>query len=302
MGASISLAAYFAVHDDAGAALGFLMVGIAALIVAGAYLSTAGVLSFPAMRRRSANIEAVRGGETPRVWLVAHIDSKWQPVPMAIRAGGVILLSVATIGAVALSVIQWRTGVARDVWLPILVLTLVGAIPLLLSVVGDRGPGAVDNASGVAAVLEAAELLDARLAVGILITDAEELGLAGARAWAESRRGTPNVALNCDGVDDQGMLTVMFSGRRPDALIATLARAASREREQLRIIRMIPGVLTDSVALAAAGWTTATLSRGSLRTLRRIHTMADDTTSMHGTGIAVAARVLAGAATDLAGR
>jgi len=47
------------------------------------------------------------------------------------------------------------------VWLPILVLTWVGAIPLLLSVVGDRGPGAVDNASGVAAVLEAAELLDA---------------------------------------------------------------------------------------------------------------------------------------------
>jgi len=76
----------------------------------------------------------------------------------------------------------------------------------------------------------------------------------------------------------------------------------SREGEYLRVIRMIPGVLTDSVALAAAGWTTATLSRGSLRTLQRIHTMADDTTSMHGTGIAVAARVLAGAASELAGR
>jgi hypothetical protein len=290
------------VHENAGAPTGVLLVAIAALIVAGRYLSTAGVLFFPAMRRRSANVEGVRGGETPRVWLVAHIDSKWQPVPMAARAGGVILLSIMTIVALALSVIQWRSGVAPETWRVVLILTWTGAIPVMLSVVGDRGPGAVDNASGVAAVLEAAELLDARLPVGVLITDAEELGLAGARAWAEARRGTPHIALNCDGVDDAGMLTVMFSGRQPDVLVATLVRAASREREQLRVIRMIPGVLTDSVALAAAGWTTATLSRGSLRTLRRIHTMADDTTSMRGTGISVAARVLASAATELAGR
>jgi hypothetical protein len=265
-------------------------------------MSTAGVLSFPAMRRRGVNLEAVRSGPVPRVWLVAHIDSKWQPVPIAVRAGGVTLLSMATIVALTVSVIQWRTGVGRDLWMPILIVAWIAAIPVMLSVVGERSPGAVDNASGVATVLEAAGLVDERLPVGVLITDAEELALAGARAWSELRPGNADIALNCDGVDDQGMLTVMFSGQRPDALIATLTRAASREQEQLRVIRLIPGVLTDSVAFAAAGWRTATLSRGSLRTLRRIHTMADDAAAMRGTSIAGAARVLAGAAIEVADR
>ena len=302
MGGSISVAAYLATHDRAGAALGVLLVAIAALVVAGKYLSTAGVLSFPGMRRHGTNIEAARGDRTPNVWLVAHIDSKWQPVPMIVRAAGVILLSLATIAALIVSVIQWRAGFSRDGWWPILVVTWIGAIPVLLSIVGERGPGAVDNASGVAAVLEAAELVDARLPVGVLITDAEELGLAGARAWAKSRRAKPDVALNCDGADDEGMLTVMYSGRIPESLVATMHEAASREHEPLRVIRMIPGVLTDSVALAGAGWTTATLSRGSLRTLRRIHTMSDSLGTMRGTGIAVTARVLAGAASEIADR
>ena len=303
MGGSISVAVYLATHDRAGAALGVLLVAIVALLVAGKYLSTAGVLSFPGMRRHGTNIEAVRGDRTPNVWLVAHIDSKWQPVPMIVRAAGVILLSLATIAALIVSVIQWRAGFSRDGWWPILVVTWIGAIPVMLSVIGERGPGAVDNASGVAAVLAAAELVDARLPVGVLITDAEELGLAGARAWAtESQRAKPDVALNCDGVDDEGMLTVMHSGRKPETLVATMHEAASREHEPLRVIRMIPGVLTDSVALAGAGWTTATLSRGSLRTLWRIHTMSDSLGTMRGTGIAVTARVLAGVASEIAGR
>jgi hypothetical protein len=302
VGGSISVAAYLATHDRAGAALGVLLVAMAALTVAGKYLSTAGVLSFPGMRRQGTNIEAVRGDRTPTVWLVAHIDSKWQPVPMAVRAAGVILLSLATIAALVVSLIQWRAGFSDDGWWPVLLVTWIGAIPVMLSVVGEHGPGAVDNASGVAAVLEAAELVDARLPVGVLITDAEELGLAGARGWVESRRANSGVALNCDGVDDEGMLTVMYSGRKPETLVATMHDAASGEHEPLRVIRMIPGVLTDSVALAGAGWTTATLSRGSLRTLRRIHTMSDSLAAMRGTGIAVTARVLAGAASALAGR
>jgi hypothetical protein len=94
----------------------------------------------------------------------------------------------------------------------------------------------------------------------------------------------------------------MYSGRRPDSLVDALRHVAAREGEGLRVIRMIPGVLTDSVAFASAGWTTATLSRGSLRTLRRIHTMSDDASVMRGTGIAVSARVLAATATDLIAR
>ena len=66
----------------------------------------------------------------------------------------------------------------------------------MLSVVGSRSAGALDNASGVATVLETAASLSGALPIGVLITDAEELSLGGARAWARSR--TPGVALNCD--------------------------------------------------------------------------------------------------------
>jgi hypothetical protein len=67
----------------------------------------------------------------------------------------------------------------------------------------------------------------------------------------------------------------------------------------VRVLRLIPGILTDHVALADAGWETLTLSRGTLRTLRRIHTSRDSLEFMRGTGIASAARVLAHTATEL---
>jgi hypothetical protein len=69
--------------------------------------------------------------------------------------------------------------------------------------------------------------------------------------------------------------------------------------EPLRTLRLIPGILTDSVALADAGWQSVTLSRGTIRTLQRIHTARDTLSGMRGAGIAGAARVLAGAATEL---
>ena len=144
----------------------------------------------------------------------------------------------------------------------------------MLSVVGRRNAGALDNASGVAAVLDAAAALLRPLPIGVLITDAEELALAGARAWARSRPA--GVALNCDSVDDDGPLTAMFTRRPPSRLLSALAEASAASKETLRVRRLVPGILTDSVALADAGWETLTLSRGTLRTLLRIHTSRDN--------------------------
>ena len=95
------------------------------------------------------------------------------------------------------------------------------------------------------------------------------------------------------------MLTVMYSPPAPRRLLEAMERAARTESASLRVIRLIPGILTDHVALAAAGWTTVTLSRGSIRTLQRIHTSRDTLAAMRGTGIAVAARVLATTAMEL---
>jgi Zn-dependent M28 family amino/carboxypeptidase len=167
----------------------------------------------------------------------------------------------------------------------------------MLSYVGHRNHGTVDNASGVAAVLEAAAAIPPTARVGVLVTDAEELALAGSRAWARSR--APCVALNCDTVDDPGPLVVMYSRRRPARLLSLLTAAAAAAGERIRVLRLIPGILTDHVALADAGWETVTLSRGDLRTLRRVHTSRDSLDSMRGTGITSAARVLARTATEL---
>jgi Zn-dependent M28 family amino/carboxypeptidase len=173
----------------------------------------------------------------------------------------------------------------------------LGALPLMLSVVGTRNHGTLDNASGVAAVLDAAALIPAACPIGVLITDAEELALAGAAAWA--RGEPPGIALNCDSVDDDGALVIMYTGKPPERVLSALRRAASERGEAVRVMRLIPGILTDSVALGRAGWETVTLSRGTLRTLQRIHTSRDTLAHMNGRGIEGAAHVLARAATEL---
>jgi Zn-dependent M28 family amino/carboxypeptidase len=174
---------------------------------------------------------------------------------------------------------------------------LVGGSILLLAAVGAASDGAADNASGVAAVLDAVALIPAETSLGVLITDAEELALAGARAWARGRAA--GVALNCDSIDDDGQLTVMYTRGKPQRLVDGVMRAAAQAGEPVRVLRLLPGVLTDSVALADAGWETLTLSRGSARTLRRIHTSRDSLEWMSGSGISGAARVLAATALEL---
>jgi len=254
-----------------------------------AWLGRRGVLDFALMRRRGVNLEATRGALDPTVWLVAHLDSKWQPVSMILRVASVVATTVGTVAMLAVCFAPMHLS-DRGASI-VLVGTVLVAIPLILSVVGDRNHGTLDNASGVAAVLHAAELLPRNARVGVLITDAEELALAGARAWTRSRG--PGVALNCDSIDDGGQLTVMYTGRKPQRLVEGVTRAAAQAGEPVRVLRLLPGVLTDSVALADSGWDTLTLSRGSARTLRRIHTSRDSLTWMRGSGISGAARVLA---------
>jgi hypothetical protein len=59
-----------------------------------------------------------------------------------------------------------------------------------------------------------------------------------------------------------------------------------------KVGRLPPGVLLDGVALADAGWDVVTLSRGTLRTVARIHTPADALEHLSGDGIATAAAII----------
>src|SRR5207244_2077231 len=146
---------------------------------------------------------------------------------------------------------------ARIVWWVTLVATACGTPPIMMSVVRNEAPGAVDNASGAAAVLSAAGAVRPTVAIRVLQPSAGALGLAGARAWA--RTVPPGIALNCDGVDDEGRLVVMYDGQAPERVVTAVTNAAQGNA----IVRRMPlGLLTDSTALAERQWEAVTVSHG----------------------------------------
>jgi hypothetical protein len=284
-----------------GARVGPLMLlalGALVLFVAGRWLAVRGVLAAPVMRERGVNLEATRAGDTPSVWLCAHVDTKSQPVPTIVRSAGIVLESMGYLSALGL-VVATAFGATLDqlYWQLAAIVTLVGAIPVVLSIVGERSPGALDNASGVATVIAAARQLADERGIGILLTDGEELGLAGARAWA--REPSSATVLNCDGVDDGGGVQVMFTGKRPEKLLDAVARASRATGVAYGASRLIPGVLTDSVAFSDAGLASVTFSRGSWRSLARIHSRRDDLAHLQGSGIAETAMLIAATARDV---
>lgn len=296
-GATVAIGSALARRGAYGPAATLLAASAALLALAALWLARRGVLAFPASRARGVNLECTRAGAEPRVWLVAHLDSKSQLVPMLGRVVGVVGLAAAWIVALVLAL----GGVAAALqppwwcWGAVSGAGMLAALPVALTLVGTRSHGAVDNASGVSAVLAAASELPAGAPVGVLVTDAEELGMAGARAWVRSR--TPAIAINCDGVDDAGAVRVMHSGRAPRRVLDALARASDGEPVDVR--RLLPGVLVDSVAFADAGWETATAMRGTAATLRRVHTRRDDLAHLRGDGLDRMAHLLARAATEL---
>jgi hypothetical protein len=84
----------------------------------------------------------------------------------------------------------------------------------------------------------------------------------------------------------------MYSGARPDALVKSVLEAGVRASAAVRAHRLLPGVLTDGVPLADAGWRVVTLSKGSVRTLARIHTPRDRPELLTGAGMAEVAGVI----------
>jgi Zn-dependent M28 family amino/carboxypeptidase len=186
---------------------------------------------------------------------------------------------------------------AAPLWRALAIAGAAAALPIVASVVGERSDGAVDDGSGVASVLLAVERLPRDLPLGVLLTSAEELGMAGAQAFAATRR--PAAAINVDGVDDEGAIVCMRHGLAARPRIG-IAHAAAALGLRVRERRTIPGILTDGVALANAGWSAVTLSRGTLRTLARIHRPADSVARMRGDGISVMARLLAQAVREIA--
>ena len=292
LGATIGVASCLGLSGNANGAAAVLVSGIAVTALFARWMLASGVLSAPWLRREGVNLVATRGPTEPRVWLVAHLDSKSQPVPSALRVAGVGLLALALVLS-TIAVVMTLAGLpVQTIWWLALAGGVAGALPVTASLVGARSNGAVDNASGVAAVLAAAAAVSRGSACGVLLPSAEELGLAGARAWVRSHPA--GIALNCDGVDDGGTLVIMYNRPRPAGVITAIQGVAESARiGRVRARQMPLGLLTDSTAFAAAGWQTVTVSHGSLATLLRVHTSRDSLENLQGSSIDAVAGVLA---------
>jgi hypothetical protein len=296
--ATILLVARVAMHQDPLIALFIGAALYVALAFASADAKRRWITRLPLQRGKSINLEAGRGN--PTVWLVAHLDSKSQTVPMLIRiASSVGMSAVTLVAAVVLLVSLPDDRNATALWRAIEIAALIVALPSILCWVRNGSQGAVDNASGVAAVLLAAQSPSLPRDLGVLITSGEELGLSGARVWAA--RARPGiVALNCDTVDDIGGWRLMHSGALPPRIAAAAKAISSSTVPKPAIGRMIPGILADSMAFTDRGIEAVTLSRGTLSTLARVHTRRDNSNALTGSGVADASTLLTALSRELA--
>ncbi len=261
---------------------------------------TAGRL--PWGRRDGVNWLATADGRRPRYLIAAHRDSKSQPVPTAARTAlfvgaGLGLAGLVLAGALGLGV----PDVLDSAFVGIAGLTALGCGWFLAFCgVGNDSPGALDNATGLAATLGVARRVAGVPEVGLLLTDAEEFGLAGARAAA---RRLPKVMglINLDGFDDEGDFHLVerygWPRRRGFApnLAATLLAAANALGESV-VRRSLPfGLRVEHVAFADAGTPAITLMRGTSRSLRRVHLPSDDLDHLRGDGVGRAIALVDGA-------
>ena len=295
-GFSLSTNHIYRRHGGPVVAFVFVVLWIVLIFLLGRWLGGRGTAAIPWMRSHSANLIVTRG--EPSVWLVAHIDSKSQTLPMLARIIAIIVSAVLAL--VFFIVFLWTVirepSAIRDVWIVAEILS-VALLPLVLCFTGNRSPGAADNASGLIAVLLAVTALRSRENLGVLVTTGEELALVGARAFVHSQvaRG---IAINCDTFDDNGRFICMIRGGRGVAA-ASVVRAASRVGFDVRLTSVLPGILTDSIAFSNAGWDAVTLSRGNIATLARVHTSRDTRDRLDGTGIAKATPLIVATVEEL---
>jgi hypothetical protein len=275
-------------------------------ILGGMLLERTGTLTL--MRSESSNLVAIKSDASspPRVWLVAHTDSKSQTIGMLTRVASVAIAGIF-LALTVVSMTAQLVGMPESMGFPagwlgvqttiLSALTAIAIVPVILCFITNNSRGALDNATGVAAALLSLEHMRPECNVGVLLTSAEEIGLAGARAFVATRL-EKGIAINCDTIDNSGRFICMTNDvRRHDAV--AMSKAGSKVDEKVKVRGMIRGILTDSIPFSRAGWASCTLSRGNLGTLARVHTSRDEPGRIDGAGVALAARILAATVEEL---
>ena len=232
------------------------------------------------------NLIAVRPRARVATWLVAHYDSKGQPLSMAARLGAAALVGIGVIELLGLALRAVLGGVRAGVLDAVLGGAGAAGVALLaLNRVTNRSPGAVDNAAGVVTALATVDALPPEAPVGVILPDAEEYGMLGARALVRERANllADTTIVNFDGIDDRGPTIALL--HRGGATVDRVARALAARRA-----RWLP-VVVDGLALAAVARECVTVMRGGWGTARVVHTPRDTAARLTLEG----ARMVAGA-------
>jgi hypothetical protein len=256
--------------------------------------------SLPFGRRPGFNMMVQRPGSRPRYIIMAHRDSKSQAVPLALRGPASAMAALVWIALLVAALATTVRPIDATV-IPVLgALAAAAGLVLVACRVGNRSPGALDNASGVVTALNVAAREAEHGDVAFLITDAEELGLAGARAVAPELPPVFGV-INIDGLDDHGPFYVIerFGLLRKRGLAPQLAAALLQEaeyRSEPVDRRDLPaGIAVDHTPIVRAGTPALTLMRGSRASLRRVHRPADSIEKLEGDGIRRGTDLICGA-------
>jgi hypothetical protein len=234
-------------------------------------------------RRRTANVNSPERRESPaaRVILTAHHDAgrtgllyaRRQRKRPARRRRRATLTSplhflfwstmVALVAAVARLAVDNDALTAVQFVLAVVFLTYV--VLLIDTAAAGASPGAADNASGVAVVLEAARRLEADrpglVETWVVLTGAGDAGGLGMRAWLEEHggalRGVPTYFVNVKGTASGRLCHVVGEGYatliRNDERLARLAEQAGSERHVWR-------TATDASVAASHGFPSITLT------------------------------------------
>ena len=252
-------------------------------------------------RVETANLLFQRSGTRPAWIVMAHRDSKSQLVPTLLRTAALVAVVAGWALLLVLAGLWYAGGVFRfpGATIALGALLVLAGLVLALSWAANASPGALDNASGMAALLGAAKLLGDRSDVAFLLTDGEELGLAGARAVVEDLPPVQGV-INVDGLDDDGRFIVAEGrgwrrrGTAPQLAAALLVAAEILDYPIER--RPLPrSLLVDHLPIAAAGIPALTLLRGGWGSLMRVHRPGDSADRLNGRGSAEGATLLAAA-------
>lgn len=261
-------------------------------------------LSIDSAALRSRTACAPRNDDAPHLYLVAHYDSKSQRMPLVMRITLFMLAIITGLILVALTLLD----VSTLLYLPIGLLALAAAFPLLFLDVGNNSPGAIDNASSVGLVLHLAEVLAQRvdwqdkLRLTLLIPSAEEMTLMGSVAYVTAYEDTLRdrehagglYVLNFDGVGVDGDLYYVGRSHQSQnsdriSLLARVHRACAELNLPLKRFGFV-GALFDHIPFAQRGFDAISLIAVG-RASRSVHTPADAIDKLHVRGFDQAGRV-----------